>query len=455
MKRTLRGGLFVGVVVCAAAAVLTVTTGNAAGVGKAGASPTPQVSATPQRDEKLWKRALALHKKAIVVDGHNDIPTIMVDEDYDIGVSSVGKYHTDIARLKQSGMTGEFFSIYVDRQYATPDWVSKNYVREGGSSRRALDLIDVSYRMIEKYPRDLMLATSTADIMRAKREGKIGVLMGIEGGHAIENSLSALREFYRLGVRYMTLTHNNTNEWADACCDTARHNGLSDFGKEVVGEMNRLGMFVDISHVSDKTMSDVLDVSKAPVIASHSSARVFSNHKRNIPDELLKRIARNGGVVMVNFYPAFLDEKVRTADIERDAKLKSQRDALRAQFKDDPKRLEEELKKLNDANPIPNTTLSMLVDHIDHIVKIAGVDHVGIGSDFDGVPNLPEGIKDVSDLPNITYELLRRGYSERDVLKILGGNFMRAFAEVERVARTGQRQISGEGSTHRLEAPKK
>jgi membrane dipeptidase len=309
--------------------------------------------------------------------------------------------------------------------------------------------------MVEKYPRDLMLATSTADILRAKREGKVGVLMGIEGGHAIENSLSALREFYRLGVRYMTLTHNNTNEWADACCDEAKHNGLSDFGKEVVREMNRLGMFVDISHVSDKTMSDALDVSKAPVIASHSSARVFSNHKRNIPDELLKRIARNGGVVMVNFYPAFLDEKVRAADAERDARLKEQRDALRAQFKDDPKRLDEELKKLNDANPIPNTTLSMLVDHIDHIAKVAGVDHVGLGSDFDGVPNLPEGIKDVADLPNITYELLRRGYSERDVLKILGGNFMRAFAEVERVARTGQRQISGEGSASRLEGSKK
>jgi membrane dipeptidase len=462
MKRTLRAGLFVGVAACACAAqLLTLTAGAAASAGAAGAqaaaSNAPQAAATPtpQRDERLWRRALALHRKAIVVDGHNDIPTIMVDEDYDIGTPSAGKYHTDIPRLKQSGMTGEFFSIYVDRQYATPDWIAKNYVRDGGSSRRALDLIDATYRMVEKYPRDLTLATSTADILRAKREGRVGVLMGIEGGHAIENSLSALREFYRLGVRYMTLTHNNTNEWADACCDEARHNGLSDFGREVVGEMNRLGMFVDISHVSDKTMSDVLDVTKAPVIASHSSARVFSNHKRNIPDELLRRIARNGGVVMVNFYPAFLDEKVRTADIGRDAKLKVRRDALRAQFKDDPKRLEEELKKLDDANPIPNTTLSMLVDHIDHIVKVAGVDHVGLGSDFDGVPNLPEGIRDVSDLPNITYELLRRGYSERDVLKILGGNFMRAFAEVERVARTNQRQISGEGSTRRLEPAKR
>src|ERR1700755_1748867 len=354
MKRSLRGGLFVGVVGClVAASALSVNVGRAAGVGKSGArasaSARPQTAATPQagasatpvRDEKLWKRALALHKKAVVIDGHNDIPTIMVDEGYDMGVSSVGKYHTDIARLKQSGMTGEFFSIYVDRQYATQGWVEKNYVREGGSSRRALDLIDASYRMVEKYPRDLTLATSTADILRAKREGKVGVLMGIEGGHAIENSLAALREFYRLGVRYMTLTHNNTNEWADACCDEARHNGLSDFGKDVVREMNRLGMFIDISHVSDKTMSDALDVSKAPVIASHSSARVFSNHKRNIPDELLKRIGQQGGVVMVNFYSVFLDEKVRQASNERDAKLKAQRDALNVQYKDDPKRLAE------------------------------------------------------------------------------------------------------------------
>jgi membrane dipeptidase len=406
-------------------------------------------------DQRLWRRALEIQRKAIIVDGHNDIPSVMVDDGYDMGTPSAGKYHTDIQRLKQSGMTGEFFSIYVDRQYATPDWVGKNYVVEGGSARRALDLIDVTYRMVEKYPQDLMLATSTADIRRAKRTGRVGVLMGIEGGHAIENSLSALREFYRLGVRYMTLTHNNTNEWADACCDTARHNGLSDFGKEVVGEMNRLGMFIDISHVSDKTMSDALDISKAPVMASHSSARVFSNHKRNIPDELLKRIAQNGGVVMVNFYPAFLDEKVRTASLERDEKLKAQRDALQAQYKDDPKRLAEEQKKLDDANPIPNTTLSMLVDHIDHIVKVAGIDHVGLGSDFDGVPFLPEGIKDVADLPHITYELLRRGYSEQDILKILGGNFMRAFAEVERVARIEQRSISGEGSTRKLEPQKK
>jgi membrane dipeptidase len=443
------------ILLCLIALVLPVAASLAAGSSTRRQTPAPQASPTPQRDEKLWKRAVALQRKAIVVDGHNDIPTIMADEDYDIGVSSVGKYHTDIARLKQSGMTGEFFSIYVDRQYATPEWVAKNYATQGGSARRALDLIDVSYRMIEKYPRELMLATSTADIKRAKKEGKVGVLFGIEGGHAIENSLPALREFYRLGVRYMTLTHNNTNEWADACCDTARHGGLSEFGKEVVAEMNRLGMLVDVSHVSDETMSDVLDVSKAPVIASHSSARVYSNHKRNVSDELLKRIAQNGGVVMVNFYPAFLDEKVRVAGLERDEKLKGPRAALREQFKDDPKRLEEELQKLNAVNPIPNTTLSMLVDHIEHIAKVAGIDHVGLGSDFDGVPNLPEGINDVADLPNVTYELLRRGHSDEDVLKILGGNFMRVFAQAERVAGVERRRVSGEGSLRRLNVPAK
>jgi membrane dipeptidase len=450
MNRTAR--IFILSCLTALALLAAAPEGGAAGSSPKAQAPAPQASPTPQRDEKLWKRAVALQKKALVVDGHNDIPTIMADEDYDLGVPSAGKYHTDIPRLKQSGLTGVFFSIYVDRQYAAPDWVSKNYATQGGSARRALDLIDVSYRMIEKYPRDLMLATSTADIRRAKKEGKVGVLFGIEGGHAIENSLPALREFYRLGVRYMTLTHNNTNEWADACCDAARHGGLSEFGREVVAEMNRLGMLVDVSHVSDETMSDVLDVSKAPVIASHSSARAFSNHKRNVPDEILKRIAQNGGVVMVNFYPVFLDERVRVAALERDEKLRGQRTALRQQFEGDPKRLEEELQKLNAVNPIPNTTLSMIVDHIEHIAKVAGVDHVGLGSDFDGVSFLPEGVRDVADLPLITYELLRRGRSEADVLKILGGNLMRAFAEAERVAGVERRKVSGEGSLRRLGA---
>ena len=417
------------------------------------ASPAPAAAPapTPQRDERLWQRALEIHRKAIVVDGHNDITEIMVDTGYDLGTPSVGKYHTDLQRLKQSGMAGQFFSVYVDRKYAAPDFINRSYATAGGSARRALDLIDVIYRMAEKYPKDLTMAYGTGDVRRAKQQKKVGALLGIEGGHAIENSLSALRDFYRLGVRYMTLTHNNTNEWADACCDKPRHNGLSDFGREVVREMNRLGMLVDISHVSDKTMSDVLETTTAPVIASHSSARALANHPRNIPDELLRRIGRNGGVVMVNFYPAFIDENVRRAIEERNARLKPERDRLNEQLKDDPARLAEELRKLNEANPLPRTPLSVLIDHIDHIAKVAGIDHVGLGSDFDGVPFLPEGMEDVAQLPNISYELLRRGYSEGDVRKVLGENLMRAFAQAERVSRSSSRTISGEGSTRRLE----
>jgi len=390
-------------------------------------------------DAALWRRARAIHSSAIVVDTHNDILSMMTDVDYDLAVSSAGKYHTDLARMKQGGLTAEFFSVYVSARYAT----------QGGSARRALDMIDYVYRAVERHPKDLMFATSTADIRRAKAQGKIAALMGIEGGHAIEDSLMALRDFYRLGVRYMTLTHNNTNNWADACCDTAKHNGLSDFGKEVVREMNRIGMLVDISHVSDKTMSDVLDVSKAPVIASHSSARALGDRPRNIPDDLLKRIARNGGVVMVNFSPGFIDKHVIVATSERTERLKPQMDELATRYKDDPQRLVEERRKLLTANPLPPTPLSVLIDHFDHIAKVAGIDHVGIGSDFDGISSLPTDMEDISKLPNITYELLRRGYSERDIRKILGGNFLRVFSQAERFARTSRR-ISGDGSVKRI-----
>jgi membrane dipeptidase len=419
-------------------APLSADTRTAARQNPPAQQPPPTTSAP--RDERLWKRALEIHRKAIVVDTHNDITSMMTDDGYDLGTPSVGKYHTDLARMKEGGLTAEFFSVYVDRKYATT----------GGSARRAMDMIDMVYRAAEKYPNQLVMAGSVADIRRAKRAGKVAALMGIEGGHAIENSLSALRDFYRLGIRYMTLTHNNTNDWADACCDASRHNGLSDYGKEVVREMNRLGMLVDISHVSDKTMSDVLDISTAPVIASHSSARALANHRRNIPDELLRRIAKNGGVVMINFYPAFIDERVRTAAEARSARLRPQYDALNERYKNDPQRLEEETNKLNAANPLPVTPLSVLIDHFDHVAKVAGVDHVGIGSDFDGVPFLPEGMHDIAQLPKITYELLKRGYSERDVRKVLGENLLRAFAQAERIARTQSRMISAEGSTRRI-----
>ena len=402
-------------------------------------------TADAPRDEKLWKKALEIQRQAIVVDTHNDILSMMTDDNYELGVSSVGKYHTDIARMKQGGLTAEFFSVYIDRSYA----------RDGGSARRALDMIDYVYRAAERYPNDLMMSFSTADIRRAKKQKKIAALMGIEGGHAIEDSLMALRDFYRLGIRYMTLTHNNTNNWADSCCDTATHNGLSDFGKDVIREMNRIGMLVDVSHVSDKTMSDVFDTSTAPVIASHSSARALGDRTRNIPDDLLRRFAKNGGVVMVNFYPGFIDKNVIAATKERDARLKPQVDQLRETFKDNPKQLEEEINKLQATIPLPVTPLSVLIDHFDHIAKVAGVDHVGIGSDFDGIPSVPVGVEDISKLPNITYELLKRGYSEKDVKKILGDNFMRAFAEVERVSQASGKRLSGDGNVRRINADKK
>jgi membrane dipeptidase len=279
--------------------------------------------------------------------------------------------------------------------------------------------------------------------------------MGIEGGHAIENSLPALREFYRLGVRYMTLTWNNTNDWADAGRGERKHNGLSDFGKEVVREMNRLGMLVDVSHVSDETMSDALSLSTAPIIASHSSARALSNVPRNIPDDLLRRIAKNGGVIQVNFYSYFVDkDTVGPQNDERNLRLKAQQEALSAKYANDPERLSEESDKLEAQNPLPPLPLSKLIDHIDHIVKVAGIDHVGLGPDFDGANDFPEGARDVSMYPNITFELLKRGYTEPQIRKILGENFLRVLSQAELVARRTSRTISGGGSTKRIKLDK-
>jgi membrane dipeptidase len=395
---------------------------------------------------QIWQKALKIHKKAIIVDGHNDIPSPMVDEDFDLATNSVGKYHkdgdpfhTDLNRFKQSGITGEFFSIYVSSSYAT----------SGGSMRRAMDLIDATYRETEKYPNQLVSCTTAADIKRAKKQNKLCVLMGIEGGHAIEDSLYALRDFYRLGVRYMTLTWNNTNNWADSCCSAARHGGLSDFGKEVVKEMNRIGMLVDLSHVSDDTMNDALDVTTAPVIYSHSSARKFNDHKRNVPDEILKRVAQNKGVVMINFYPAFIDQRYRDESRARDERLKTEIAAMREQYKDNREALNEALRKLYVDNPITIPSYTVLVDHIDHIKQVAGIDYIGIGSDYDGVPLLPAGMNGMEDLVLVTYEMLRRGYSEQDILKVLGGNFLRVFAQAEQVAKNGGK-ISGNGSLKKI-----
>jgi membrane dipeptidase len=400
-------------------------------------------------DPGLWARALKIHQKAIVIDGHNDITSPMVDEDLDLATDTKGKFHkdgdpfhTDLARLKASGITGEFFSIYV----------SGTSLQTGGAMRRAMDLIDATYREAEKHPQALMMCTTAAEIRRAKKAKKTCALMGIEGGYAIENSLYALRDFYRLGIRYMTLTHNVSHDWADAHRGEVKNNGLSEFGKEVVREMNRLGMFIDISHVSEKVMNDVLDVSTAPVMASHSSARAVNDHTRNVSDAVLKRVVKNGGVIMVNFYPSFLDARTNKEENERAARLKPQLDALRAQYKDDREGFNAAERKLFAENPIYVPDYTRIVDHIDHIKQVAGIDYVGIGSDYDGVPFLPAGMNGAEDLVLVTYEMLKRGYSETDVRKVLGENFLRAMSQMEKVAGSN-RQISGQGSLKKIPPP--
>ncbi len=397
-------------------------------------------------DPKLWNKALKIHKAAIIIDGHNDVTSPLVDEDFSLASNSIDKYHraggdpfhTDIGRLKTGGVTGEFFAIYV----------SGSTLASGGAMRRAMDLIDATNREVERNPRELVSCTTADEIRRAKKQNKICILMGIEGGYAIENSLYALRNFYRLGVRYMTLTHNVTHDWADAHNDEPKNNGLSDFGKEVVREMNRLGMFVDISHVSVKVMNDVLDISAAPIIASHSSARAVNDHTRNVPDEILKRVAKNGGVMMINFYPAFLDARTSKEASERSARLKPQLDALREQYKTDPQGLIDAERKLLAANPIYVAPYTVIVDHIDHMKKVAGIDFIGLGSDYDGVPFLPAGMNGAEDLALVTYEMLRRGYTESEIRKVLGENLLRAMSQMEKIA--GNRQISGQGSLNRI-----
>src|SRR5213080_3047452 len=314
---------------------------------------------------------------------------------------------------------------------------------KGHYARRALDLIDSVYRQAARHPDRITMAFTADDIVRAHQQHKFAALMGIEGGHAIENDVRLLRDFYRIGVRYMTLTWSNTNEWADSSGDidnpkVQHHDGLTDFGKQVVLEMNRLGMMVDISHVSDKTFWDTIAVTKAPLIASHSSARALSNHPRNMTDEMLQAVAKNSGVVQVNFYNAFIDENYRQAAEAQ----KKDRDAAVAEYVAQRKAAGQPVTYLDQdrierewAAKIPRPPLKSLVDNIDHIAKVAGIDHVGLGSDFDGVSGAtPEGINSAADLPKITQALVDRGYSAEAIHKILGGNLLRVFREVERVS---------------------
>jgi membrane dipeptidase len=382
------------------------------------------------------KTAEDVHNSAIVIDTHADTTQRLVDENYDLGDQlNGGNLNFDSA--KKGNLGAEFFSIWVE-----PD------LYKGHDARRTLELIDAVYQQAAKHPDRMRMAFSVADIEVAHREQKLGALMGIEGGHSIENSLSLLRIYYRLGVRYMTLTWSNSLDWANSSGDEGKpgvpHNpdGLTPFGKEVVLEMNRLGMMVDISHVADDTFWAAIKTTRAPVIASHSAARAISNAPRNMTDDMLRAVAKNGGVVQVNYYSAFISQAYRDASIAQQPEVDKATEELKARFKAEGKQVTYgDLEKLQReyADRIPRPPLSALIDNIDHIAKVAGVDHVGLGSDFDGVSGqLPQGIDSAADLPKITAALLARGYSPADVHKILGGNLLRVFGEVEKISQQMQ-----------------
>jgi membrane dipeptidase len=384
-------------------------------------------------------RARAIHESAIVIDTHADTPQRFLDEHYDIGSTDPNDTgHISLDKARAGNLGAEFFSIWVDPA-----------TNQGHFTHHALDLIDSVYEQAARHPDRMMMAFSVADIERAHREHKLAALMGVEGGHAIEDDIRVLRDFYRLGVRYMTLSWSNTNEFADSSGDVddpkvQHHNGLTDFGKQVVLEMNRLGMMVDISHVSDKTFWDTIATTKAPIIASHSSARAISGHPRNMSDEMLRAMAKNGGVVDVNFYSAFDDDNFRKAV---DAQQKDEAAAVAAFVAKEKAEgkpvsyIEVDHIERQWMARIPRPPFSALVDNIDHVAKVAGVDHVGLGSDFDGVSGAtPAGMDSAADLPKITQALLDRGYSATDIRKILGGNVLRVFGQVERVSKQMQSQ---------------
>ncbi len=384
------------------------------------------------KTEKAKPDPRATHASAIVIDTHADTPGRFVDENFDMASDTpVTEGHMDFGKVRAGNLGAEFFSIWVNPEIKT------------GYAKRALDMIDSVYQQAEKHPDQMVMAFSADDIVKARTGPykRLAALMGVEGGHAIENNIRILRDFYRLGARYMTLTWANTNEWADSSGDIddpniQHHNGLTDFGKQVVQEMNRLGMMVDISHVSDKTFYDAITVSKAPVIASHSCARALNVHARNMTDDMLRAVAKNNGVVMVNFYSGFVDEDYRKAyqaqKPERDKAVQDYKDHLKSLGRTDTAGQFDVEREWT--NKIPRPPFESLIKQIDYVAKVAGIDHVGLGSDFDGITSLPQGIDSVADLPKITEALVNLGHSEQDVKKILGENLLRVFRDVERVS---------------------
>jgi membrane dipeptidase len=374
------------------------------------------------RDVALARRVL---RATPLTDGHNDLPWRIREDTirprdvdaYDLRRRTPG--HTDLERLRRGMVGAQFWSVYIPGE-----------IRDSGYARVQLEQIDIALRVVGKYSDAFELATTEAGVRRAFKQGRIASLIGMEGGHAIENSLGALRAYYDLGARYMTLTHNVTLDWADAALDTARHGGLAPFGEEVVREMNRLGMLVDLSHVSPATMSDALNVTQAPVIFSHSSARALCDVPRNVPDSILARLPRNGGVVMVTFVPQFISPAVaaHAAEAQREAAAITQR------LGSDTAAIRREITAWAAANPAPRATLSQVADHIEHVRRVASVDNVGIGSDFDGIDQTILGLEDVSTFPALFAELARRGWTESDLRKLAGENVLRALARTETVA---------------------
>ena len=390
-------------------------------------------------DTPISATARSIHDSALIVDTHADTPQRFLDEGFDIGSTDPGDVgHLSLDKARRGNLGAEFFSIWVDPE-----------TNQGHFAQHTFDLIDSVYEQAAHHPDKMMMAFCVDDIERAHKEHRLAALMGIEGGHSIENDMHLLRDYYRLGVRYMTLSWSNTNEWADSSGDiddpkVQHHNGLTDFGKQVVLEMNRLGMMVDISHVADKTFWDAIATTKAPVIASHSSARALVDAPRNMTDDMLRAVAKNGGVVQVNFYSGFLGQDFRNASEaqakDQAAAIKHYADSLKAQGKPvnyiEINRIEREWMAR-----IPRPPFKSLIDHIDHIAKVAGIDHVGLGSDFDGVSGAtPQGMDSAADLPKITQGLLDRGYGAEDIKKILGGNILRVFRQVEVVSREMQAQ---------------
>jgi membrane dipeptidase len=376
--------------------------------------------------DDISARAKKLHFSSIVVDTHDDTTQRFLDGDFDIGTHSTSG-SIDIPRMREGGLGAIFFSIWIPSKVTGAEAVT-----------RAQDQIDAVREEVRRNRNDLVLATTAAEIRAARKKGEIAVLMGVEGGHMINSDLEVLRKFASLGVRYMTLTHSGNDEWADSSTDKPAHNGLSDFGKDVIREMNRLGVMVDISHVSDKTFYDALGVSKAPLIASHSSCRAICDAPRNMTDQMMKDLAAKGGVIQINYHVGFLSQEFRDAEKANPEVNKAISAEVMKRCGDNEacQLLEGDrlTREYVTQGKLPRVEWTKIIEHIDHAVKIAGAEHVGLGSDFDGA-NMPYGMEDVAKLPHITEALLQKGYSEGDIKKILGENTLRVMAEVERVSR--------------------